>query len=194
MLQRLSLQRFLKRVNAHAGAAAALSDTQLQARIRVLGRQLQQHGLADRVTAEVFALVREAAQRILDKRHYDVQLIGGWMILRGRLAEMETGEGKTLTATLPACIAALAGMPVHVVTVNDYLVERDADSDGPAVRIRSASRSGTITEGMDEPQRARGLRLRRDLLHQQGAGLRLPAGPPRHAPAPAGCAMRLATA
>ncbi|MGB5443047.1 MAG: preprotein translocase subunit SecA, partial [Gammaproteobacteria bacterium] len=135
-----------------AGAAAALSDTQLQARIRVLGRQLQQHGLTDAVTAEVFALIRAAAQRILGKRHYDVQVMGGWTILRGRLAEIETGEGKTLTATLPASTAALAGIPVHIITVNDYLVERDADNMRPLYEFLGLT-VGTITEGMDEPAR-----------------------------------------
>ena len=81
-----------------------------------------------------FALVREVARRTVGERHYDVQLIGGWAVLHGMLAEMETGEGKTLTATLAASAAALAGLPVHVITVNDYLVSRDAENMGPIYR------------------------------------------------------------
>jgi preprotein translocase subunit SecA len=152
LFRQWSMQRFLKRVDTHTGAAAALTDTQLQDRVRVLGRRLQQHGLADPTTSEVFALVREASQRILDMRHYDVQVMGGWTILRGRLAEIETGEGKTLTATLPASAAALAGIPVHIITVNDYLVERDAANMRPLYEFLGLT-VGTITEGMEEPSR-----------------------------------------
>ena len=75
--------------------------------------------------------MREAAGRVLGQRHYDSQLIAGWWLLGGHLAEMATGEGKTLAATLPGCAAALAGLPVHVVTVNDYLAARDAQAMGP---------------------------------------------------------------
>ncbi len=79
--------------------------------------------------------MREAAGRVLGKRHYDSQLHAGWLLLGGALVEMATGEGKTFAATLPACAAALAGLPVHVITVNDYLAERDARSDGAAVPL-----------------------------------------------------------
>ncbi len=151
-LQQFSLRRFLKCVNAHDGEISVLADAELQARSQALGRQLQQHGLADKLTAEVFALVRECSQRILGMRHYDVQVMGGWTILRGRLAEIETGEGKTLTATLPACTAALAGIPVHIITVNDYLVERDAANMRPLYEFLGLT-VGTITEGMEETAR-----------------------------------------
>ncbi len=151
-LQQFSLRRFLKCVNAHDGEISTLADAELQARSQALGRQLQQHGLADKVTAEVFALIRECSQRILGMRHYDVQVMGGWTILRGRLAEIETGEGKTLTATLPACTAALAGIPVHIITVNDYLVERDAANMRPLYEFLGLT-VGTITEGMEETDR-----------------------------------------
>jgi preprotein translocase subunit SecA len=83
------------------------------------------------VLAETFALVREAASRSIGMRHFDVQLMAGWAMARGMLAEMETGEGKTLAATLPACAAALAGTPVHVISANDYLVTRDAEALRP---------------------------------------------------------------
>ncbi len=110
-------------------------------------------------------------------RHFDVQLMGGWVMLRGMLAEMETGEGKTLTATLPACTAALAGIPVHVITVNDYLVERDAEAMGPVYRALGLS-VGACEQEQDRGDAARGVRLRRHLLQQQGDRLRLPAGLP----------------
>lgn len=84
--------------------------------------------------ARAFALVREAAHRTVGMRHFDCQLIGGWVLLNGMVAEMETGEGKTLTATLAACTAALGGIPVHIITVNDYLAGRDADWMGPVYR------------------------------------------------------------
>lgn len=92
-----------------------------------LRASLTRAGFQQTLVAKAFALVREVASRTIRMRHFDVQLIGGWILLTGRVAEMDTGEGKTLTATLPACTAALAGLPVHIVTVNDYLAARDAD-------------------------------------------------------------------
>ena len=152
IFQNLPMQRFLKRVNSYSGAASELSDAELKTRTRELRRLLQQHGLADKTTAEVFALIRESAERCIGKRHYDVQIMGGWTMLQGRLAEIETGEGKTLTATLPACTAALAGIPVHIITVNDYLVERDAQNMTPLYE-RLGLTVGIITEDMDETAR-----------------------------------------
>ena len=152
IFQRLLMRRFLKRVTRYSRTASELTDTNLQFRTRELRRLLQQHGLADKTTAEVFALIRESAERCLGTRHYDVQIMGGWAMLQGRLAEIETGEGKTLTATLPACTAALAGIPVHVITVNDYLVERDAQSMAPLYEFLGLT-VGTITEDMYETAR-----------------------------------------
>ena len=98
--------------------------------------------------ARVFALVREVSGVILNKRHYNVQLIGGWVLLNGMVAEMETGQGKTLTATLPACAAALTGIPVHILTVNDYLVERDAELMGPVYKALGIQ-VGVVTHKMN---------------------------------------------
>ena len=81
----------------------------------------------DDILEEAFAAVREAARRTLGQRHYDVQMIGGMVLHEGAISEMKTGEGKTLVATLPCYLNALSGRPVHVVTVNDYLAQRDAD-------------------------------------------------------------------
>jgi preprotein translocase subunit SecA len=109
---------------------------------------LQAEGFRDELVARAFALVREAAWRTVGERHRDVQLIGGSALLDGLVAEMETGEGKTLTATLPAATAALAGLPVHVVTVNDYLARRDAEWMGPIYRALGVS-VGVVVHGMD---------------------------------------------
>jgi len=103
--------------------------------------------LTDALVAESFALVREVSARLLNQRHFDVQVAGGYALLRGLVAEMHTGEGKTLTATLPACTAALAGLPVHIVTVNDYLAARDAELMGPVYRTLGLS-VGVIVHGL----------------------------------------------
>jgi len=129
--QRLPLQRFLQQANALGNTLQHESDRELKERISMLRRQLHCGGLVMPHTAMAFALVREAARRTIGLSHYDVQLMGGWAMLHGRIAEMETGEGKTLAATLPAATAALAGIPVHVITVNDYLVKRDAEQMQP---------------------------------------------------------------
>jgi preprotein translocase subunit SecA len=106
------------------------------------------------LVARSFALIRELAGRRLGMRHFDVQLLGGWAMVRGKIAEMETGEGKTLTATLPAATAAMAGIPVHIITVNDFLVSRDAAWMRPIYDALGLS-VGTILEGMPAPERKR---------------------------------------
>src|SRR6185369_10831803 len=108
---------------------AELKDVPLEAlqeRARELGKLLRRDGFEPALVARAFALVSRAAELTKNMRPFDVQLLGGYVLLQGMVAEMETGEGKTLTATLPACTAALAGVAVHVITVNDYLVTRDA--------------------------------------------------------------------
>jgi preprotein translocase subunit SecA len=124
--RRLRLPAIVDAINGQAIGLAELDDTQLADHVQQLRRQLQSRGLRDELIAQTFALVREMAGRRIGMRHFDVQLLGGWILIQGMLAEMETGEGKTLTATLPACTAALAGIPVHIITVNEYLVSRDA--------------------------------------------------------------------
>ena len=109
----------------------SLSDEALRAQALASRRQLRREGFVPKPTARLFAIVREAAGRVLGKRHYDCQIHAGWLLLQGALVEMATGEGKTFAATLPACAAALVGLPVHVVTVNDYLAARDAQTMGP---------------------------------------------------------------
>ncbi|RJR51569.1 MAG: prepilin peptidase [Desulfobacteraceae bacterium] len=108
--------------------------------------KLRRHGFQKDLVARAFAMVRESARRELAMAHVDVQMIGGLAMLRGMVAEMETGEGKTLTATLPACTLAFAGIPVHIITVNDYLAARDAEWMGPIYKALGLS-VGTIVHG-----------------------------------------------
>lgn len=145
-------RRFVHAVDECALGVEALGERELTARVTELRRKLYAYGLRDALVAQSFALVREVAARRLGMRHYDVQLYGGRVMLQGMIAEMETGEGKTLTATLAASTAALAGIPVHVVTVNDFLTARDAEWMGPLYNALGLS-VGTITDGMDLEQR-----------------------------------------
>jgi len=142
---RRKLERLVGSVQRHAAELANGTDATLAARVEDLRRRLRREGLTEPLIARSFALVREVAQRTVGTVHYDVQLMGGWAMTRGMLAEMDTGEGKTLTATLPACAAALAGIPVHVISVNDYLVQRDVEAMGPIYRALGLS-VGTILE------------------------------------------------
>ena len=129
-----------------------LTERQLVEAAVALREPLRRVGFQDALVARAFALVREAARRTLGQRHYDVQLIGGRVMLGGLVAEMETGEGKTLTATLAAATAALAGIPVHVVTVNDYLAARDAEWMGPIYRALGLT-VGVVVHGLDHEAR-----------------------------------------
>jgi preprotein translocase subunit SecA len=150
--QRRPWRRFPALVANHAEGLEELSDEALRGAADELRPRLRQQGFEDGVVARAFALVREAATRTLGQRHFDVQLAGGWVLLHGIVAEMETGEGKTLAATLPASTAALAGMPVHVVTVNDYLASRDAETMGPLYRMLGLT-VGTVVTEMDPAAR-----------------------------------------
>jgi len=145
-------QRYIARkVKRYQEALQNCSDEALDAVLEELSFQLHRQGLQETLIIESFAVIREAAARSLDKRHFDTQLYGGWLMMNGMLAEMQTGEGKTLTMTLPACTAALAGIPVHVITANDYLAERDCEIMLPLyqrLRLRGAS----ISDGMETQQ------------------------------------------
>ena len=114
-------------INALEPQTQELADEDFAARILQYKKAVQEDGQSlDALLPEVFALVREASRRVLGMRHYDMQLIGGMVLHKGKIAEMKTGEGKTLVATLPVVLNALSGKGVHVVTVNDYLAKRDA--------------------------------------------------------------------
>lgn len=124
------IKQFSQRVeaiNALEAGLQKLSDSELTARSSALRERARNGESLDSLLHEGFALVREAGRRVFDMRHYDVQLIGGMALHEGKIAEMRTGEGKTLVATLAAYLNALPGKGVHVVTVNDYLARRDAE-------------------------------------------------------------------
>src|SRR5881409_3327188 len=125
----------VREINALEPAISALSDEALKAKTAELKARVGGGVELDVVLPEAFAVVREAGKRALSMRHFDVQLIGGMALHYGKIAEMRTGEGKTLVATLPAYLNALAGNGVHVVTVNDYLAQRDADWMGRIYRF-----------------------------------------------------------
>ncbi|NRF29409.1 preprotein translocase subunit SecA [Vibrio coralliilyticus] len=125
------LRKIVKEINNYEPTFEALSDEELKAKTVEFRQRLEQGETLDKLLPEAFATVREASKRVYGMRHFDVQLIGGMVLNAGQIAEMRTGEGKTLTATLPAYLNALAGKGVHVVTVNDYLAKRDAETNRP---------------------------------------------------------------
>ncbi|MDR1069767.1 MAG: preprotein translocase subunit SecA [Gracilibacteraceae bacterium] len=131
---------------------AVLSEEELRQKMEEFRARADGGESLDALLPEVFALVRETAERALGLRHYDVQLIGGMVLHDGRIAEMKTGEGKTLVATLPACLNALTGEGVHVVTVNDYLAKRDAEWMGKVYNMLGLS-VGLVVHGMSPEQK-----------------------------------------
>ncbi len=139
-------------INALESELTALSDEALRARTETFRAELAAGKTVDDLLVPAFATVREAAKRVLGQRHFDVQLIGGMVLHEGSIAEMKTGEGKTLVATLPTYLNALAGKGVHVVTVNDYLARRDAEWMGQVYRFLGLS-VGIIVHGLDDAER-----------------------------------------
>ena len=142
----------LARADVYGQTLRGMDDAALQGELHRLRQALLATRWPVTTVGESFALVREFADRLLGQRHFDVQLAGGWILLNGMVAEMETGEGKTLTATLPACTMALAGVQVHVITVNDYLARRDALWMEPVYRACGLT-VGIITHGMSPAER-----------------------------------------
>ncbi len=144
------LARNIERINALEEQTQNLSDEQLKAKTAEFRQRLADGTALDDLLAEAFAVVREASVRTLGLRHFDVQLIGGMVLHQGKIAEMKTGEGKTLVATLAVYLNALPGRGVHVVTVNDYLARRDAEWMGPIYRALDMS-VGVSVPGMNPP-------------------------------------------
>ena len=140
------------KIEAMADEYKAMSDAQLQAKTPEFKERLQKGETLDDILPEAFATVREAADRVLGLRPYRVQLVGGIVLHQGRIAEMKTGEGKTLVATLPAYLNALTGEGVHIVTVNDYLAKRDSEWMGKVHRFLGLS-VGLIIHGLDKKER-----------------------------------------
>lgn len=150
-------RRIVSRVHREARLTDALDLAGVRSRADEIAFELRCHGMTLASAARAFALVRQAGRLALGKAHFDVQLLGGWTMLQGMVAEMNTGEGKTLTATLPAATAAMAGLPVHVITTNDYLVERDAEIMRPLYEALGLS-VAWVTMEMDPAERRRAYR------------------------------------
>ena len=146
------LEPIVERINSLEAGVQALSDSELRAKTGQLRERIDKGTSLDELLPEAFAVVREASVRTLHMRHFDVQLIGGVVLHQGKIAEMKTGEGKTLAATLPAYLNALPGKGVHIVTVNDYLARRDTEWMGQVYNFLGLS-VGTILQGLNDNER-----------------------------------------
>jgi preprotein translocase subunit SecA len=144
--------KVVKKINAFEDELKALNDVQLAAKTVEFKQRLADGSTVDDILPEAFAVVREAGVRVLAMRHFDVQMIGGMVLHEGKIAEMRTGEGKTLVATLPAYLNTLTGNSVHLITVNDYLASRDAAWMGPLYRFLGLE-VGVITSGQAQDQK-----------------------------------------
>ena len=180
------LQKTVNAVEALEDEYKALTDEQLRAKTDEFRARLQNGETEDDILPEAFAAIREADARVLGMRPYRVQVMGGLVLHQGRIAEMKTGEGKTLVSTLPAYLNALSGKGVHVVTVNDYLARRDSEWMGKVHRFMGLRRPDRPRSGQRRTPRR--LCLRHHLRHEQRAGLRLPARQHGHPPKRAGAA------
>ena len=146
------IRSIVEEINGLEPSLLSLSDTSLRAKTEEFKERLAKGETLDDILPEAFAVVREASKRVLGMRHFDVQMIGGIVLHRGNIAEMRTGEGKTLVATLPVYLNALSGKGVHVVTVNDYLAKRDSEWMGRLYNFLGMS-TGLIVAGLDYDQR-----------------------------------------
>jgi preprotein translocase subunit SecA len=169
-----AMQKVVEKVNGFEPTISAMTDEELRGQTAIFRQRLEDGAELDDLLPEAFATVREAAKRTLGQRHYDVQMIGGMVLHRGSIAEMRTGEGKTLVATLATYLNALGGKGVHVVTVNDYLARRDAEWMGQVYRFLGLS-VGVIVPNLGRSAAPRRLCRRHHLRHQQRIRLRLPA-------------------
>ncbi|MGA3324087.1 MAG: preprotein translocase subunit SecA, partial [Terriglobia bacterium] len=151
-LKRLSAR--LEEINALEPERQKLPDAEFPLRTGQFKERLAQGATLDEILPEAFALCREAGRRTLNMRHFDVQLVGGMVLHEGKIAEMKTGEGKTLVATLPCYLNALEGKGVHLVTVNDYLAKRDAAWMGPIYRLLGLSVGVIVHDLSDDERRA----------------------------------------
>jgi preprotein translocase subunit SecA len=147
-----ALKPTLDRVNSLEPKFKAMSDEELQSQTALLREKIQSGATVNDLLPEAFAVVREASQRVLKMRHFDVQILGGIVLHEGKIAEMKTGEGKTLTATLPLYLNALSGKGAHLVTVNDYLAQRDSHEMGKLYNWLGLN-VGCITANMDDEDR-----------------------------------------
>ena len=145
-----NLKNTISAINDHEKVCQSLNESDFKEKTAKLKKNVQNGSVKiDEVITESFALVREAAKRTLGERHYDVQLAGGLVLHKGKIAEMKTGEGKTLVSTLPAYLNSLTGKGVHIVTVNDYLAKRDSEWMGKIYNYLGIS-TGCITNDLDD--------------------------------------------
>jgi len=145
-------KNLISAINSKEDSIKSLSDTEFKEKTAHLKRSIKEGKSLESVIPESFALVREAAKRTLGERHYDVQLVGGLILHEGKIAEMKTGEGKTLVSTLPAYLNSLTGKGVHIVTVNDYLAKRDSEWMGKVFNFLGTS-TGCITNDLEDAKR-----------------------------------------
>ena len=143
-----------KKVLSYEDEYSRLSDEELKAKTPEFKERLKNGETLDDILPEAFAVCREASSRVLNMKHFPVQIIGGIILHQGRIAEMKTGEGKTLVATLPAYLNALSGKGVHIVTVNDYLARRDSEWMGKLYRFLGLS-VGLIVHELNNDERGR---------------------------------------
>ena len=146
------LDPLVQEINALEPTIKAMDDDALKAQTLRFRERLEKGEELDAILPEAFATVREASMRTLEMRHFDAQLVGGIILHQGKIAEMKTGEGKTLVATLPAYLNALTGKGVHIITVNDYLATRDTEWMGQIYNFLNLS-VGTVVHGMNDKQR-----------------------------------------
>ena len=159
------MRPIVEHINSLEGGLQAKSDAELRAMTGAFRTRLDQGATLDDLLPEAFAVCREAGRRVLGMRHFDVQLIGGMVLHRGGIAEMKTGEGKTLVATLPVYLNALAGKGVHVITVNDYLARRDSEWMGRIYKFLGMS-VGIVVHGLDRPGAPGELPVRHRVRHE----------------------------
>ena len=146
------IEPIIKKIESYREAMGQLSDEELRGKTEEFKKRLSDGETLDQLLPEAYAVVREAAKRVMNQEHYRVQLIGGVILHQGRIAEMRTGEGKTQTALLPAYLNALEGKGVHVVTVNEYLAKRDSDWMGQVHRFLGLS-VGVVLNSMTPQER-----------------------------------------
>ena len=142
----------VEKINELEAEISKLTDEELKNKTNIFKKQLEEGKTLDDILRESFAVVREASKRVLGMRHFDVQLIGGIILHQGRIAEMRTGEGKTLVATLPTYLNALTGKGVHVITVNDYLAKRDSEWMGKLYKFLGLT-VGLVIAGMEPKEK-----------------------------------------
>ena len=147
------IKNLVKAINAKEDEVKSLSESDIKEKTAIFKKNVQNGSIKlDQIIPDAFALVRESARRSLGERHYDVQLAGGLMLHKGKIAEMKTGEGKTLVSTLPAYLNSLSGKGVHIVTVNDYLAKRDSSWMGKVFNYLGVS-TGCITNSLEDIER-----------------------------------------